>query len=1759
MQNINELLSVPNSVHDWKEVHNHFVTKRTRELFDAELHSMNMNSNNSQQNFSINIQLNKTNMVHLPALDGTKILTLCDSGSTVNLISEDLVKSSIYLSSLPVFKCPKITINNTSGNVFCDSFIEICFRLSSETVLFTTALLIKDFGSVKFLLSTNSMSKLDSILDLKDNVIKFRRKEFALRSLHFVKLQPNESKTITVKSRLPGSLKNTNMLCRSFMPYSKYFPSLFTLQFRRNHSIIHMTNPTNNVVTLKPNTVIAAVSLDLEDRFDKNIMIASHSHEDSNGNIAICSHDWDTCPIRKTYNNSMPSHTHYSENYHNFKQQNTTHTSSHTSTNTMSNAEKMKRYYSFDQSKMTTQEIYELKRFTFPYLEPDDVRLSLPDSVIIEKELDLHTDSVLTPSEREKVAKLFYDLRECLSIHDNPSVSSKRFVSLNPINLQPFYIKPYLTHPDEIKFAEKELKKLQLMGILRRGSSEFLSPLMLIRKSHSGQKLSKTPQWRAVANFQYLNKHLPDVQFSYPDVKHVLHKIGRSGAKIFTCLDLKQAFYSICLDPASIKYTTVCASPGSPSYEYLRLPQGLKVSPAYFTNLMNDIISELSPEDRDNIECIMDDAILFSSDFSLHCRVLYNFLVKLREFGLLVTINKVNCFRSSVTYMGLKLSSSNGNPTIKPLGSRIKSIQSLPQPISARGIKSFCGAVNYLSQFLSKLSELIKPINDILKEVNQKKKDFPKIKPLKEYQKGKGHSKNRSPNIQTLWQPIHTENFEKIKSLITKAPILHLPNAKGHFTLEVDSSSKHVGSCLYQEQGGKNVIIAFFSSVMPEPAKRYSATEIELCGLKKSIIHFKYLLKYCKFSVIMDHSALKRILGSKKQAKTNRIQKYLEELSDFSFDFIHTSGKNMFISDYLSRFSSPNYDEEPIPFLTNTKNITGSEYMALLDKACQFDYKTNKGLCSNQSYVMTRSQAKKQHVTLPPLFPHGIAADKPANTSEMDPTPPVDLPRRKRGRSRKQTEVQVDLPTQVDDPTTPIIHRPTQPKKRSITRSQPTLPIQLQVIPEKTNTRGISTIINESPDSNLINKEQFKPTVQNNDIPEVSEHVTPVSINKHFPPLKALFPEPITDIKVKTRRDVPKQEHIDKIMDLLHYKTQHTYKLPFSLEELRKLQRKDAYFSKYIQYLESNHLPSNETARRSIISESDYYALFGGILFRIIPRKKHDIEYKLTLCIPVDLAYRLFDIYHTGLCSGHQGINKCFYRLRQDFYIPNMYKHLYLYIMSCRICSARRHIPINEKPRAWADSVITDFSIFQSLSMDIKVMPCSADGYNYLLVLRCNHSRFIITDALKSRKAVEVSESIFQNVICQHGTNIEKIYCDLDTAFKNAVLSYLLSAFGIQITFCSVESHQSNPAERSIKSIGDLLHNYMSTFGNQWSSIHRLATLAVNTFPIAHLSNLSSYEIVYGRKPPVLTDIKSQADDLAKPKFFHYSDYMDMLNKRMKYIRNIAQKHHNAVVEKRRLEHGQSSRSLREFHEGDIIYCHFPTKSLLGDKGLSSKKFSMSFIGPMFIHSRYDKFMYTLATIDGVIIDQLFHVSRLKKGYLRLGKNIVVTNIYDYKKEFEKAQKLLKASIETDTNKEQVMSNIFENESHISEKKWYINASSYFNTLKDSIILTEQHQSSEYLSTNMALSEQQYTFHSSDKINTNMLCTISKARYKFGILQVFTHYTNDNKTIGIWISIPTEQTDRYITMLKNAKIRIIGSIKRYVDYLFDHVIKIFYT
>ena len=112
-----------------------------------------------------------------------------------------------------------------------------------------------------------------------------------------------------------------------------------------------------------------------------------------------------------------------------------------------------------------------------------------------------------------------------------------------------------------------------------------------------------------------------------------------------------------------------------------------------------------------------------------------------------------------------------------------------------------------------------------------------------------------------------------------------MPNQEGRFHLYLDMSKFGAGSALYQIQNGKPKLIAYVSKRLPEAARGYLITELELCSLAINIASFSHLLKGVDFDAIVDHLALTHIIKSKAELETTRIEAV--RINKFIFIFIY--------------------------------------------------------------------------------------------------------------------------------------------------------------------------------------------------------------------------------------------------------------------------------------------------------------------------------------------------------------------------------------------------------------------------------------------------------------------------------------------------------------------------------------------------------------------------------------------------------------------------------------------------------------------------------------------------------------------------------------------------------------------------------------------------------------------------------------------------------------------------------------------------------
>ncbi len=274
----------------------------------------------------------------------------------------------------------------------------------------------------------------------------------------------------------------------------------------------------------------------------------------------------------------------------------------------------------------------------------------------------------------------------------------------------------------------------------------------------------------------------------------------------------------------------------------------------------------------------------------------------------------------------------------------------------------------------------------------------------------------------------------------------------------------------------------------------------------------------------------------------------------------------MFNSDFLSRFSSDNNDEEPIPYLTDTSLLNNASYMTQLDAICKFNYNMGQGVCTSHSFPIRRSQAKMQKIAIPSLFKPSTDRPDPAAKGSVlrDPPavftrkrsmtlPPLDVsqtaPEKRRcGRPPKKRAIEpmLTLPEATDIETEdlndslptfyPVRHRRRQPTPSTPQTVDPPEPAQFS-----DNETALKQIHTRNIQDNLDLTCRTAPTRTNNinNIPKVTETLQPVNMDRHFPCLLQICTDYSKDLQLKTCQDVLHQKVINKIVDQLNSKTMH--------------------------------------------------------------------------------------------------------------------------------------------------------------------------------------------------------------------------------------------------------------------------------------------------------------------------------------------------------------------------------------------------------------------------------------------------------------------------------------------------------------------------------------------------------------------------------------------------------------------------------------------
>jgi hypothetical protein len=196
---------------------------------------------------------------------------------------------------------------------------------------------------------------------------------------------------------------------------------------------------------------------------------------------------------------------------------------------------------------------------------------------------------------------------------------------------------------------------------------------------------------------------------------------------------------------------------------------------------------------------------------------------------------------------------------------KISAVQSWPLPKTVKALRGFLSLTGYYRKFVHEYDIIAAPLTALLK-----RKAF-------------------------RWTPEATTAFNTLKTALTTAPVLQLPNSAERFIVDCDTSGSGFGAVLHQDRGP----IAFFSrQVAPKHAK-LAAYERELIGLVKAVRHWRAYLWTADFVVHTDHFSLKHLLDQR--LSTIPQHTWMSKLFGYNFQVEYKPGKMNAAADALSR------------------------------------------------------------------------------------------------------------------------------------------------------------------------------------------------------------------------------------------------------------------------------------------------------------------------------------------------------------------------------------------------------------------------------------------------------------------------------------------------------------------------------------------------------------------------------------------------------------------------------------------------------------------------------------------------------------------------------------------------------------------------------------------------------------------------------------------------------------------------------------------
>ena len=473
----------------------------------------------------------------------------------------------------------------------------------------------------------------------------------------------------------------------------------------------------------------------------------------------------------------------------------------------------------------------------------------------------------LAPSQREKLIGLITSYSDIFAL-DPMELGTTTLVQhvintgdhapiRQPVRRMPFALR---------KSVDDMVGEMLDQGVIQPSHSPWASPIVLVRKKDGGV--------RFCVDYRRLNHITKLDEFPLPRIDDTLDLLA--GAQYFTTLDLASGYWQV-------KKTAFATYSGL--YEFRKMPFGLVNAPATFQRLMEVVLSGLA---RGSCHVYLDDVLVFGRTAEEHNTNLARVFDRIRGAGLRLKPKKCEFARESVVYLGHVVSAEG----VKTDPEKLRAVACYPPPGAVKPLRSFLGLASYYRRFVPRFSTVASPLHALTR------KDVPYV-----------------------WTPACQQAFEKLKELLTSAPLLRYPDFKKPFILETDASGDGLGAVLAQRQEDGSVRpIAYASRSLQKHEKNYGITELEGLGVVWAAKHFRPYIYGHQCTVFTDHEALKSLLNTPQPS--GKLARWGMVLQELNLTIQHRAGKHNANADALSRY--------PLLDSTNGVDARGEKLVAAL-------------------------------------------------------------------------------------------------------------------------------------------------------------------------------------------------------------------------------------------------------------------------------------------------------------------------------------------------------------------------------------------------------------------------------------------------------------------------------------------------------------------------------------------------------------------------------------------------------------------------------------------------------------------------------------------------------------------------------------------------------------------------------------------------------------------------------------------------------------